>query len=84
MYPERYYTPAKHFIEIQTMNVKTGENWAGKQSSIKAFLEGMKIKAIIFHYREDKVQIGEMGHPMSSTWPVAWLWTEALVFWLLI
>lgn len=26
MYPERYYTPAKHFIEIQTMNVKTGEN----------------------------------------------------------
>ena len=51
-----------------TRNVKTGENWAWKQPSIKGSLEGMEIKAVIFYYRENQVQRGQAGCPMSSTW----------------
>lgn len=51
-----------------TGSVKTGENWAWKQPSIKGSLEGMEIKAFIFYYRANQVQRGQVGCPMSSTW----------------
>lgn len=39
----RHHTPAKHFIVVQP-GVKTGENWAWKQPSIKGSLEGWRSK----------------------------------------